>query len=318
MTFCSSEQEQNVELAKRTLNKRVREVLLSGNEDDGFVLLFEDGSRLTILADDHQGMGFVVVRYNDEECAEEHFGNLSNNTELKGQKRGKIMEIKPKDIIISVFVPARLKDAGRPYHIGVKVYHKPSGIEVARETENNLYANKRECLDALAALLAVKETNEMETEFNRTLSPPAAEFVAVPPAPVPALEIGDISFRGTEKTWVGPLANWDKHSNIIMEWCDGAKVDVAGKNGVFYPLNYTGRPSFLVDHSYRISKRGPKDGEVWGIKTSGGPHDNPFPRIDCVFYGDKFYSLKGAAAYLVSPAAEFVAASVEEYYREQF
>lgn len=126
-----------------------------------------------------------------------------------------------------------------------------------------------------------------------------------------------VSHKGSHRSVTElPEANWIKHKDVIIAWCDGADVEIHREITGWCPYlvgaNVKSSSLFSVHDQHRIAQRKPQPGEVWDI--SGRPYvfhrsadDYPLVSLD----GDHAMSVDGGNLTYVAP-------SIEAYYARRF
>jgi len=110
-----------------------------------------------------------------------------------------------------------------------------------------------------------------------------------------------------QRTWEGPLDNYNAHKEVVEHWCDGGEVEIEDHQDQWIPCE----PQFASNRNYRIKQREPKRGEVWVHITAGvrirTPNNN---------HNDGWVGVDGIPSTVVdwTKTLTYSAPSVEAYY----
>lgn len=118
-----------------------------------------------------------------------------------------------------------------------------------------------------------------------------------------------VSHKGSQRNVKDlPEANWLKHKDVIIAYCDGA--DVENRHG---DRNWHGpiiTPEWYPDHEYRIAQRKPQPGEVFYCEET---------KVALLITHEcRFADLDTGTLYANYDGAKRAAPSVEAYYARKF
>jgi len=70
-----------------------------------------------------------------------------------------------------------------------------------------------------------------------------------------------VKHKGKVRKWKGSIDKWEKHSEVIKSWCDGAKIEtVLYLDSDWYLV---ASPEFFVSDEYRVTQPTPKHGAIY-------------------------------------------------------
>lgn len=70
-----------------------------------------------------------------------------------------------------------------------------------------------------------------------------------------------VKHKGKVRKWKGSIDKWEKHSEIIKEWCNGSDVEAFLPHaGEWIPVNNL---KLFVSDEYRIAQPSPKHGAIY-------------------------------------------------------
>ena len=108
-----------------------------------------------------------------------------------------------------------------------------------------------------------------------------------------------VKHKGKVRKWKGTFAQWEKHSEVIKEWCDGCDVETFSHiKDKFVSITV---PQFYISTQYRVAQPAPKHGAIYSDEDCGiYIHDDNVGKIkipDTVYSEPNKYLAPSTAAY---------------------